>query len=200
MSQQDPAVPNGNGSSVRTGLEAAIIAANTRHSGTADPTYKAAGMAWWRTDIPGTGVWTLYFYDGTSTIAVGTLDTTNHVFTSTAPLGDVSAGKLTADAFIGSTSSIVAVSGTTLTLTSAHNGKQLNFTNAGAVTVTVPTGLPTGFACSIVQVGAGQVTLAASGTTLNKRIGLKTAAQHAVIALLYEGSANTYVVSGDAAP
>jgi hypothetical protein len=48
----------------------------------------------------------------------------------------------------------------------------------------------------IVQKGAGQVTLTASGTTLNSRVGLKTGGQHAQGTIIYM-AANTYSVGGD---
>lgn len=97
--------------------------------------------------------------------------------------------------FAGNT---IAVTGN-LTLSATHNGSVLVSTSATAINITVPTGLPTGFNCTIVQDGAGQVTVVASSTTINGRNGLKTAAQHAVIAIVPTTTANAYKVTGDTA-
>ena len=92
----------------------------------------------------------------------------------------------------------IAVTGS-LSLSATHNGAVLVSTSATALNITVPTGLPTGFNCTIVQDGAGQVTVVASSTTINGRNGLKTAAQHAVIAIVPTTTANAYKVTGDTA-
>lgn len=92
----------------------------------------------------------------------------------------------------------IAVTGN-LTLSATHNGAVLVSTSATALNITVPTGLPTGFNCTIIQDGAGQVTVVASSTTINGRNGLKTAAQHAVIAIVPTTTANAYKVTGDTA-
>ena len=97
--------------------------------------------------------------------------------------------------FAGNT---IAVTGN-LTLSATHNGAVLVSTSATALNITVPTGLPTGFNCTIVQDGAGQVTVVASSTTITGRNGLKTAAQHAVIAIVPTTTANAYKVTGDTA-
>jgi hypothetical protein len=89
--------------------------------------------------------------------------------------------------------------GTSYTLLSSDNGKVVTFNNAGAITVTVPSGLPVGFNCMIVQKGAGQVTLSASSTTINNRQSLtKTAGQWAVASLI-STSTNVFVSGGDMA-
>ncbi len=58
-------------------------------------------------------------------------------------------------------------SGTSYTLLSSDLGKQIIFTNSATITLTVPTGLGSGFNCEIYQQGTGQVTIVASGTTLH---------------------------------
>ena len=63
---------------------------------------------------------------------------------------------------------INAQTGTTYTFLATDNGKIVTFNNGSAVTVTIPTGLPTGFNCTAIQLGAGQVGFtAASGLTMN---------------------------------
>lgn len=92
-----------------------------------------------------------------------------------------------------------AQSGTTYTLQASDNGLQVICSNAAAITVTVPSGLPTGFNCLITQGGAGQVTIAAGASvTLQQRQSLlKLAGQHAVCSILPTPTANTYRLTGD---
>lgn len=64
------------------------------------------------------------------------------------------------------------LTGTAYTLTLADNNKVVTLTNNSAITVTIPNNLPSGFECSLLQGGPGQVTVVpASGTTLNNRSG-----------------------------
>jgi hypothetical protein len=79
-------------------------------------------------------------------------------------------------------------------LTAADNGKVIQTTSASAITITIPTGLPTGFNCTLVQMGAGQVTL--SGTYLNRTGFTKTASQYSVVSILHLGS-NSIIVTGE---
>lgn len=93
---------------------------------------------------------------------------------------------------------INAQTGTTYTLQASDNGKIVECSNAGAITVTVPASLGAGFNCVVVQLGAGQVTLSASSTTLRNRNGLKTAGQYAALSIIPTSTADTFIVSGDA--
>lgn len=88
--------------------------------------------------------------------------------------------------------------GTTYALLANDNGMIVVFTSGSAVTLTVPSGLGVGFSCSIVQYGAGQVTISAgSGATLRLRSGSnKTGGQYAVVSLL-SVVADEYIVTGD---
>jgi hypothetical protein len=79
-------------------------------------------------------------------------------------------------------------------LTAADNGKVIQTTSASAITITIPTGLPTGFNCTVVQMGAGQVTF--SGTYLNRTGFSKTASQYSVVSILHLGS-NSIIVTGE---
>jgi len=56
--------------------------------------------------------------------------------------------------------------GTTYTIVASDLGKQLIFTSSSPITVTIPTGLGTGFNCEVLQQGTGQITFVASSTTL----------------------------------
>ena len=79
-------------------------------------------------------------------------------------------------------------------ITSADNGKVIQSTSASAITITIPTGLPTGFNCTVVQMGAGQVTF--SGTYLNRTGFSKTASQYSVVSILHLGG-NSIIVTGE---
>jgi len=79
-------------------------------------------------------------------------------------------------------------------ITSADNGKVIQSTSASAITITIPTGLPTGFNCTVVQMGAGQITF--SGTYLNRGTFTKSASQYSVVSILHLGS-NIIIVTGE---
>jgi hypothetical protein len=79
-------------------------------------------------------------------------------------------------------------------ISAADNGKILQSTSATAITITIPTGLPTGFNCTVVQMGAGQLTF--SGTYFNRGSFTKSASQYSVISIIHLGS-NNIIVSGE---
>ena len=89
-------------------------------------------------------------------------------------------------------------SGTSYTLTATDNGGVIAFTSGSAIALTVPSGLGAGFSCSVVQYGAGQITVAAgSGATLRVRSSAnKTAGQYAIASIL-SVVANEYILVGD---
>jgi hypothetical protein len=93
-----------------------------------------------------------------------------------------------------------AQTGTTYTFVLADAGKLLEFNNAGAITVTVPTNAsvayPIGTQINILQTGAGQVTVAAGSTTVNATPGLKLRAQWSS-ATLIKRATDTWVLVGD---
>jgi hypothetical protein len=99
---------------------------------------------------------------------------------------------LTADAF-------VTLDGTTdpYTLSASDNGKILYVTDATAFTLNCAAGLGKGFSCTIIQGGAGKVTVAANGQTLQSYSGLySTMGQYAVISLICP-AANTFIAAGN---
>ncbi len=82
------------------------------------------------------------------------------------------------------------------TLGNADNGKIIVINSSSAQTITVPS-LSVGFNCMIVQRGTGQLTLAASGVTINNRYGFtKTAGQHSILTLV-SIAAGLFISSGD---
>lgn len=94
--------------------------------------------------------------------------------------------------------SVVTVTGTTYTLTSADHGKIFDFTSNSAVTLTVPNTLPIGFQISITQAGTGQVTISGSGGMVinNRWNGTKTSGRWAKAGLEVRAT-NSSVLSGD---
>ena len=68
--------------------------------------------------------------------------------------------------------------------------------SSSATTITVPS-LAVGFNCMIIQRGTGQVTITASGVTINNRYGFnKTAGQHSILTLVSIAT-GIYISSGD---
>ncbi|MDY3534518.1 hypothetical protein PG614_00980 [Riemerella anatipestifer] len=86
---------------------------------------------------------------------------------------------------------------TSVTLATTDNGGYVYVNSASAVTVTVPSTLPAGFSCVIVQKGAGQVMVAGSGVTLETARGTKTRARFSSIGVIKD-TVNTATITGDA--
>lgn len=85
------------------------------------------------------------------------------------------------------------------TLTANDNGAIIVLTHASAKNVTVPTLLPVGFNCTVIQGGAGQLTMTESSTTIeNAASEFKTSGQWARVDLV-SVSADTFVLSGSTA-
>jgi hypothetical protein len=79
-------------------------------------------------------------------------------------------------------------------ITSADNGKVIQSTSASAISIAIPTGLPTGFNCTVVQMGTGQITF--TGTFFNRGGFTKSASQYSVVSILHLGS-NSIIVTGE---
>lgn len=96
------------------------------------------------------------------------------------------------------TGQLVTESGTTRTLAATDNGKIILCTSGSAVAITCPTGLADGFNCTIIQMGAGKVTLAAgaSATLVSYSSLFSTMGQYAVISAIQTGSDN-FVAAGN---
>jgi len=116
--------------------------------------------------------------------------TTGNVSTT----GTLTGGNSSTSSISGFSANINTQSGTTYTIDATDNGKVIQSTGATAVTITIPTGLPSGFNCTVVQMGAGQITF--SGTYLNRTGFTKTASQYSVVSILNLGS-NNYIVTGE---
>ena len=92
---------------------------------------------------------------------------------------------------------IITESGTTRTLSATDNGKVIYCTSGSAVTINCAAGLGAGFSVTIIQGGAGKVTVAANGQTLVSYSSLySTMGQYAVISLICP-VADTFLAAGN---
>jgi hypothetical protein len=92
---------------------------------------------------------------------------------------------------------IVTDATTSRTLSATDNGKIIYCTSASAVTITCAASLGAGFNVTIIQGGAGKVTVAAGGQTLVSYSSLfSTMGQYAVISLIAP-VANTFIAAGN---
>jgi hypothetical protein len=92
---------------------------------------------------------------------------------------------------------IVTDATTSRTLSATDNGKIIYCTSGSAVTITCAASLGVGFNVTIIQGGAGKVTVAAGGQTLVSYSSLfSTMGQYAVISLIAP-VANTFIAAGN---
>lgn len=99
-----------------------------------------------------------------------------------------------------SATATITVKTASFALTVADSGTVIRCNSASPITVTVPAALGVGYQVSLIQSGAGQVTLSpASGVTLASSSGFtKTRTQHSILSLL-ETVLDNVNVSGDGA-
>ena len=82
-------------------------------------------------------------------------------------------------------------------LVAGDNGKIVTMNVASANNLTVPASLAVGFNCTVIQLGAGQTTILASGVTLNSyQSYLKISGQHGSASIVGYTS-NVYNVAGN---
>jgi hypothetical protein len=106
-------------------------------------------------------------------------------------------GVATAAGFILSSSGIITEATTARTLSAGDNGKVIYCTSASATTITCAASLGAGFSVTIMQGGAGKVTVAAGAATLVSYSSLfSTMGQYAVISLIAP-VANTFIAAGN---
>ena len=147
------------------------------------------------------GVLTLAPADGTNgglvTTGTQTLAGAKTFSGNTTMSGTLTGGNTASSTIAGFSANINAQSGTTYTLASTDNGKILNFTNSTAGTITLPSTLPAGFNCMVLQNGAGQLTFTGSGVTVNNRNAFnKSAGQYSIVTILYVSS-TVAITSGE---
>ncbi len=107
--------------------------------------------------------------------------------------GALTGGNTNTSTISGFTANLNSIS-TNYSIAATDNGKIIQSTSASAITITIPTGLPTGFNCTVVQMGAGQITF--SGTFLNRGGFTKSASQYAVVSIIHFGS-DSILVTGE---
>lgn len=107
--------------------------------------------------------------------------------------GTLTGGNTSTSTISGFAANVASISAN-YPLTAADNGKILQSTSATAITITIPTGLPTGFNCTVVQMGAGQLTF--SGTYFNRGSFTKSASQYSIVSIIHLGS-DKIIVSGE---
>lgn len=107
-------------------------------------------------------------------------------------------GVILSDSYELSSSGIITESTTSRTLGATDNGKVIYCTSASATTITTLTGLGAGFSCTIMQGGAGKVTVAQGATTtlVSYSSLFSTMGQYAVISLIAP-VANTFIAAGN---
>lgn len=128
---------------------------------------------------------------GTNNATRLTIDNNGH----TALSGNLT-GNSSATSTIANFASVINEQSAGFTLGNSDNGKIIVINSSSAQTITVPS-LPVGFNCMIVQRGSGQVTITASGVTINNRYGFnKTAGQHSILTLVCIAT-GIYISSGD---
>ena len=129
---------------------------------------------------------TRYFKMGNGTTAWNSLS-----YVSVAgpiPISSVTGLQAALDAKAPATAAVSDISAA-YTLVAGDKNKLIRSTNA-AITVTVPDVLANGDRVDFIQVGAGQITFAGSGVTLNSADAqLKTAKQFAAASILKAGGA-----------
>jgi len=111
--------------------------------------------------------------------------------------GSVTGGDQQADAYQLTSAGVITETTTSRTISSSDNGKIIYCTSGSAVTITCATGLGAGFNCTIIQGGAGKVTVAAGAATLNSYSSLfSTMGQFAIISLV-SPEANVFLAAGN---
>jgi len=119
--------------------------------------------------------------------------------------GDLTDGNFDGEAILGFKASLpTEITAATYTVQDSDNGQVIRVNHATGCTVTIPSGLfttdSTGFNCSFIQVGNGQITFANDGTSVinNRQSHTKTNAQWAAASVVSTAN-NVFVLAGDTA-
>jgi len=131
------------------------------------------------------GVFTIYNGVGNTGTNLFNIETSSAEFNVPIAGATFSAAVVSDGGYRITSNAINALTGTTYSLLTSDNGKIITWSNAGGVTLTVPSGLPVGFNTTVIQIGAGAVGITGSGTTINSFEGkLRTAGQHAAVSII----------------
>lgn len=148
----------------------------------------------------GAGIAGQIFAGGIQNTPIGNTNANTGAFSSLSTSGALTGGNSSTSNISGFSANVVTVSSTTRGITSADNGKIIQTTSGTAVTISIPKDLPDGFNCTIIQMGAGQITFTVSGTPspviINRGGFTKSASQYSIVSILHLGS-NNIIVSGE---
>lgn len=142
----------------------------------------------------GVGIAGQIYAGGIQNTPIGNSNASSGAFTSLSATGALTGGNSSTSNISGFSANVVSVSTTTRSITSADNGKIIQTTSGTAITISIPTGLPDGFNCTVVQMGDGQITF--TGTYFNRGGFNKSASQYSVVSILHLGS-DKIIVSGE---
>jgi len=130
-----------------------------------------------------------------------TLDGTENVVIVDDPSGTPITKKSTIQDISNLATVINAQTGTAYTLVLTDNAKLITLTNASAITLTIPTNasvaFPVGTQIDLVQGGAGAVTIAGTGVTINSKDGNLTINGQYVGVSLVKTDTDTWLLLGD---
>jgi hypothetical protein len=188
-------VNGGTGTTTSTGTGSVVLNTNATLANPTltTPTLGVASGTSLSLTAGGVGIAGQIFAGGIQNTPIGNTTPSSGAFTSLSATGNLTGGNSSTSNISGFAANITSTSAN-YSITSADNGKVIQSTSASAITITIPTGLPTGFNCTVVQMGAGQVTF--SGTYLNRTGFTKTASQYSVVSILHLGS-NSILVTGE---
>ena len=148
--------------------------------------------------VGGTAGTNTIFLDSTAVAGLSTANTFTALQTFSAGIsasGATFSGPIISTGYQISSGAINAQIGS-YTLVAGDNGKIVTMNVGSANNLTVPASLAVGFNCTVIQLGAGQTTILASGTTLNSYQGyLKISGQHGSASIVGYTS-NVYNVAG----
>jgi hypothetical protein len=133
---------------------------------------------------------------GRSSAGAGSIEEITCTASGRALLDDASAG--------AQVTTLTTISGRTdlnanFSLSSSDQGAVLVTTATSAINVTVPSGLPAGFSCIVIQGNTGQLTFVASGTTVNSYNTLTKTAGRYASATLVQTASNSFILAGNLA-
>jgi hypothetical protein len=152
----------------------------------------------------GAGIAGQIFAGGIQNTPIGNTTASSGSFTTIVASGNITAtgnltgGNSSSSSISGFVANILSISAD-YPITSADNGKVIQSTGSSAITITIPNSLPTGFNCTVVQMGTGQITFSRSTLTpaiINRAGFNKTASQYSVVSILHLGS-NNILVTGE---
>jgi hypothetical protein len=152
----------------------------------------------------GAGIAGQIFAGGIQNTPIGNTTASSGSFTTIVASGNITAtgnltgGNSSSSSISGFVANILSISAD-YPITSADIGKVIQSTGSSAITITIPNSLPTGFNCTVVQMGTGQITFSRSTLTpaiINRAGFNKTASQYSVVSILHLGS-NNILVTGE---